>query len=121
LKYFITILIFPILFFACGGNKEEFSVKTEKVSGAVLQSSFKVWGNCEMCKETIEGSLKTDGIAAADWNTETKIILVSYDSTKINIDVIEKNIAAVGYDNIKYKGDDVAYANLPECCKYDRK
>ncbi len=110
-----------MLFFACGGNNEELTVKTEKVSGAILKSSFKVWGNCDMCKETIEGSLKADGITAADWNTETKIISVSYDSTKINLDVIEKNIASVGYDNIKYKGDAAAYAELPECCKYERK
>lgn len=122
MKYVATILLFSTLLFACDGNKnEELTVKTEKVSGAVLKSSFKVWGNCDMCKETIEGSLKADGVTAADWNTETKIISVSYDSTKINLDAIEKNIASVGYDNIKYKGDAAAYTELPECCKYERK
>jgi len=115
------LIIFSVLLFACSGNKEDLTVKTEKVSGTVLKSSFKVWGNCEMCKETIEGSLKAGGITAADWNVETKIISVSYDSTKINLDAIEKNIAAVGYDNAKYKGDNKAYAELPECCKYERK
>lgn len=116
-----SLVICSMLLFACSGNKEDFTVKTEKVSGAVLQSNFKVWGNCEMCKETIEASLKADGITAADWDTETKIISVSYDSTKINIDAIGKNIAAAGYDNIKYKGDNAAYAELPDCCKYERK
>ena len=115
------LLIASVFLFACGGNKEELTVKTEKVSGPVLKSSFKVWGNCETCKEAIEGSLKKDGIETADWNTETKIIAVTYDTTKINLDAIEKSIAAVGYDNIKYKGDDKAYAELPECCKYERK
>ena len=111
-----------MLLFACGGNKnEELSVKTEKVEGTILRSSFKVWGNCDMCKETIEGSLKKDGITEANWNDETKIISVTYDSSKINLDAIEKNIAAVGYDNLKYKGDDKAYAELPECCRYERK
>ena len=114
-------LFFTIVLFSCGGNKENLTVRTEKISGAVLKSTFKVWGNCETCKEAIEGSLKKDGITTADWNTETKIIAVTYDSTKINLDNIEKTIAAVGYDNVKYKGDDAAYANLPSCCKYERK
>jgi periplasmic mercuric ion binding protein len=115
------LLIASVLLFSCGGNKEELTVKTEKVSGSVLRSTFKIWGNCDMCKETIEGSLKKDGVEAADWNTETKIIAVTYDTTKINLDAIEKNIASVGYDNVKYKGDDKAYTELPECCKYERK
>ncbi len=120
MRYFL--FIFSILLFACGSEKKENLIaKTEKVSDAVLKSSFKVWGNCDMCKETIEGSLKKDGITSVDWNAETKIISVTYDSTKINLDAIEKSIASVGYDNIKYKGDDKAYAELPECCKYDRK
>ena len=34
---------------------------------------------------------------------------------------IKKNVAAAGYDNDAYKGDDKAYSNLPECCQYERK
>ena len=117
-----SVLIFSLLLFACGGEKKgELNAKTEKISGSVLKSTFKVWGNCDMCKETIEGALKKEGIDMADWDMETKIITVTYDSTKINLDAIEKNIASVGYDNVKYKGDDKAYAELPECCKYERK
>jgi copper chaperone CopZ len=74
-----------------------------------------------MCKETIEGSLKVDGISKAEWNTESKQMEVNYDSTKINLDAIQKHIANVGYDNDKYKGDETAYNNLHECCKYERK
>lgn len=74
-----------------------------------------------MCKETIEGSLKAEGISNSDWNKDTKMITVSYDTNKISLDQIQKSIASVGYDNEKYKGDDKAYSNLPECCQYDRK
>ena len=74
-----------------------------------------------MCKETIEGSLKVEGVTKADWSTETKMISVAYDITKITLDQIQKNIALVGYDNEKYKGDDKTYSELPECCQYDRK
>ena len=115
------IILFSILLFSCGEKKEELTVKTEKISGTVLKSEFKVWGNCDMCKETIEGSLKVDGISTADWNTESKLISVTYDSTKISLDAIEKDIAAAGYDNIKYTGNEAAYFELPDCCKYVRK
>jgi hypothetical protein len=46
---------------------------------------------------------------------------VVFDSTKITLDQIEQKVAAVGYDTEKYKGDDNAYARLPECCQYQRK
>ena len=74
-----------------------------------------------MCKETIESSLKVDGITKADWNVDSKIMTVSYDEKKITLDQIQKNIASVGYDNEKYKGDDKAYSELAGCCQYDRK
>lgn len=111
----IIIAFTTLIIVSCGSKTKTNNVVANK------QSTFKVWGNCEMCKETIEGSLKVEGMATADWNTETKIIAVSYDSTKINIDQIQKNIAFVGYDNEAYKGDDIAYRNLPECCQYERK
>lgn len=101
-------------------NSETTEMKTEITKGNTT-STFKVWGNCEMCKKTIESSLEVEGIAKADWNVDTKIITVVYDSSKITLDQIQKNIAAAGYDNEKYKGDDKAYSELAECCQYDRK
>lgn len=116
------IITFAMILIACenqSANKTSES-KTETVAGETT-STFKVWGNCDMCKETIEGSLKVEGITEVDWGTETKMIKVVYDSSKISLDQIQKNIAAVGYDNEKYKGDDYAYENLHGCCQYDRK
>jgi periplasmic mercuric ion binding protein len=84
-------------------------------------ANFKVWGNCGMCKETIESSLKVDGVSKADWNTESKQIEVSYDSTKTSLDAIQKHIADAGYDTDKYKANDVAYGKLHQCCQYERK
>lgn len=114
------VYLTALLLLSCG-NKEELTVKTELVAGTTLRSAFKVWGNCEMCKDAIENSLRAEGISEANWDMDTKIISVTYDTTQINLDGIEKSIAAVGYDNVKYKGDDKAYENLPGCCKYDRK
>lgn len=84
--------------------------------------SFKVYGNCEMCKKTIEGSLKEEkGVNFAEWNEVTKMMSVYYDPSKINEQGIQKKIAEAGYDTETEKGDDAAYKNLPGCCQYDRK
>lgn len=85
------------------------------------KAEFTVWGNCGMCEETIEGSLKTEGVSDADWNMDTKIMKVEFDSTKISLDQIQKKIADVGYDNDKYKADSLTYSKLHECCQYERK
>lgn len=117
---YIIVVLFAIA--SCNTSNEE--IKTEEttvVQNSVFISTFKVWGNCEMCKETIEKSLQVDGIKKANWNVETKIITVQYNPSVISLDQIEKNIADVGYDNIKYKGNDSAYKELPQCCQYERK
>jgi copper chaperone CopZ len=86
------------------------------------EANFKVYGNCEMCKKTIESSLKDEkGINSANWNVKTKIIAVSYDSTLIDEKGIHKKIAGAGYDTELEKGNDNAYNNLHSCCQYKRK
>ena len=84
-------------------------------------ASFKVWGNCEMCAKTIEGGLDTKGILLVNWNKDTKILDVNYDSTLIILPQIHQKVAATGYDTELLGGNDVAYANLNECCQYERK
>src|SRR6478609_5149025 len=78
----------------------------------VTKTSFKVWGNCESCKKRIEKAVKVDGVKAAEWNDETKVMTIAFVPTKITLDQIEQNIAKVGYDTEKFKGDDAAYAKL---------
>lgn len=102
-------------------SKKDPSIIRTEIHNGIATSEFKVWGNCDMCKETIEGSLQVAGVSQANWNKDEKMISVSYDTLKISLDQIQKQIASVGYDNIAYKGDDNAYGNLPGCCQYDRK
>lgn len=85
--------------------------KTEKI---------KVAGNCGMCKKKIETALKVNGINTADWNKTTKVLTVSYDSTKISNDQIQQKVAAAGYDTPKFKAPKEAYEKLDDCCQYDR-
>lgn len=82
--------------------------------------TFKVYGNCNMCKNRIEKSLSAAGIRQANWNIQTKEMKVTYDSSKINIDQIQQRITAVGHDTEKHKAADSIYEKLPGCCRYDR-
>jgi copper chaperone CopZ len=107
----LSVIGFSLFVFSCNSKSE-----AEKIS------SFKVYGNCEMCKKTIDGSLKdVKGINSANWNVEDKTMTVSFDSTKTNMSEIHKQIASVGYDTELEKGNDDAYKALHECCQYDRK
>lgn len=83
--------------------------------------SFKVYGNCGMCKNRIEKAIKLESVTSAVWNADTKEMVVTYDSSKITSDDIQKKIAAVGHDTEKYSAEDKVYKKLPGCCLYDRK
>lgn len=109
---FILILSFVSINQVIAQNKPAKTWQTE---------TFEVWGNCEMCKETIESSLDIKGVKSAKWNQKTKMITVVFNPEKITLDQIHAQIAAVGYDTEKVRGSDKAYAALPECCHYQRK
>lgn len=82
--------------------------------------TFKVSGNCGMCKKKIETAAKDAGASSATWNTDTKELTVKYKSTSTNTAKIQRGIAAVGYDNVGFKAPDAVYNKLHGCCKYDR-
>ncbi len=85
------------------------------------KESFIVYGNCGMCKRTIEGSLKDqEGVYSADWNKETKMMQVKYDQSLISLEEIKIKIAAVGYDTEENRASEESYKGLPGCCQYER-
>lgn len=81
----------------------------------------KVWGNCGMCKKTIETAGNKKKVATVVWNKDTKQAKITYDSTKTTLDVVLKRIANAGYDNEKFVANDKVYNNLHGCCQYERK
>ncbi|GAF05263.1 efflux RND transporter periplasmic adaptor subunit [Saccharicrinis fermentans] len=106
-------------------SKMDMSQKAEPTSAETKanleHAMFKVSGNCDLCKATIEKAVKgLEGINVADWNVETKQMHVSFNNDKVSLDKIHKTIAAAGYDTEMVKGNDNAYKNLPECCQYTR-
>jgi periplasmic mercuric ion binding protein len=91
------------------------------VTFAQLKSeTFKVSGNCGMCKSKIESAAKKAGASYALWDEDSKELTVKYESSSSNAAKIQKKIAAAGYDNAGYKAKDKAYNKLHGCCKYDR-
>lgn len=102
-----TILLFS--FSSC--NAQIKNTKTESV---------KIYGNCEMCEKTIETAGSVKKIANVDWNKDTKMVTITYDSTKTNQDEILKRIALAGYDSDKFLAPDDVYSKLAGCCQYER-
>ncbi|WP_126247939.1 heavy-metal-associated domain-containing protein [Chitinophaga pollutisoli] len=94
-------------------------------SSAFAQSAkketFKVYGNCNMCKKRIEKAATVDGVSKAEWNVETKMMTVSLDPAKTSGDAVQQKIAAAGHDTEKAQAADSVYTKLPGCCQYDRK
>ncbi len=82
--------------------------------------SFKVSGECNMCKKKIEKAAKEAGASFASWSPETKVLKVSYNVNTSSTGSIQQAIANVGYDTPAYKATEEAYKALDECCQYER-
>lgn len=82
--------------------------------------TVKIFGNCGMCETAIEKAANKKSISKADWNEETKMATITFDSKKTNLDAVLKSIALAGYDSDKFLAPDPAYNKLSGCCKYDR-
>ena len=82
---------------------------------------FKVAGNCGMCETRIEKAAKSvDGVSEADWNKDTKLLEVTFDTDQTDVLAIHKAVAEVGHDTEKSAAADEVYDELPGCCKYER-
>ena len=82
--------------------------------------TVKIYGNCGMCEKTIEKAGNLKDIVKIDWNVDTKMATITYDTKKTNQDEILRRIALSGYDSDKFLAPDDVYNNLHGCCQYDR-
>ena len=109
---------------ASNANEEVVSVTEDKVETIIelmgTETSFRVKGNCKMCKKTIETSaLSLDGVHKANWDVKTKQIDLVYDEQLVELMTIHNTIAASGYSTELVDLNQEAYDNLPLCCQYD--
>ncbi|HEY3387057.1 MAG TPA: heavy-metal-associated domain-containing protein [Saprospiraceae bacterium] len=97
------------------------AISTAATAQSKSTEIFKVYGNCGMCKKTIESAaIGTKGVKSASWDMEKDMITVVYDQTKTNVDKIKSAIAESGYDTDTHRAPDKAYENLHGCCQYER-
>lgn len=96
-----------------------FTISNAQIKNTVTKN-FKIYGNCEMCKGTIEKAANIKKVAHVEWNKNTKMATLTYDAGKTNHDEILKRIALAGYDSDSFLAPDDRYAKLPECCQYNR-
>jgi hypothetical protein len=93
-----------------------FAQPDQKVN--LTDTTFKVFGACEMCKGRIEDALKLKGISKALWDVDAKLLSIQFDAKKISLDKIENTILSVGHDLVNKKAKDFIYQDLPDCCHY---
>ncbi|MEY3239107.1 MAG: hypothetical protein RIR11_545 [Bacteroidota bacterium] len=82
--------------------------------------TVKIYGNCGMCEKIIENAGLQKGTAKVDWDQNTKMAQITFDSTKTNLEAVLQRIASSGYDSDQFTAPDEVYANLHSCCQYDR-
>jgi mercuric ion binding protein len=83
-----------------------------------VETTFIVDGECNMCKERIEGALDAKGVLFSEWNVETKQLFVAYRPGKISIEEIHERINNVGHDTERSSAPDSIYENIHGCCRY---
>ena len=107
----IKLMMTALLAITVNANAQIRNPKTEQIT---------VYGNCGMCENTIESAGNLKKIAKVDWDKDSKIATITYDSAKTDKNEILKRIALAGYDSDSFLAPDDVYNNLHGCCQYDR-
>lgn len=108
-KFLILICLSSMTFSRCVAQIN--NAKTENI---------KIYGNCEMCKVTIEKAAYKKQTTIIEWDKNTKVAKITYDTTKTTLDEILKKISDSGYDSDKFRAPNKVYNKLHGCCQYDR-
>jgi mercuric ion binding protein len=108
----ITSSIFMIILMMSASN----SSAQEKATSAEVK--IKTSAVCDMCKETIEKNLAFEkGIKKSVLDVDSKIVTVTYNPQKTNVEKIRLAIAKIGYDADDVPASKKAYDKLDACCK----
>ncbi len=124
-KYIIIVLIIMIplitIFLMKNNSTNNNSPDPEEIVQLMgTEATFGVKGNCGMCKKTIETAVNSlNGVIKVNWNKNTKMVDLVYDSQTIDLIAIHEAIAKSGYDTELVEHIPESYENLPLCCKYD--
>ncbi len=87
-------------------------------SNTMVTKHFKVEGVCEKCKKNIENAAYVKGVKFAEWDKNTHVLTVKYDSSKTSPEIFLKSVAKSGHDNEMFKAEEGDYNKISPCCKY---
>ena len=106
-KKLIILIIFPTLILA------------QQIQKKIVASQFMVYGNCEMCKKTIEkAALSIKGVKMAKWDIPSNQLSLIFNRKKAELINIHHAIAKSGYSTSEIKAKKEDYNKLPICCQY---
>ena len=106
-KTLIILIFFPILALAQQRQKK------------IVASQFRVEGNCEMCKKTIEkAALSVRGVKMAKWDIPSNQLSLLFNRRKVEAISIHNEIAKSGYSTTEVRAKEEDYNKLPICCQY---
>ena len=106
-KKLITLSIVLGIIIGCSGEADN---KTAEIALNTIQ--------CGMCTDKIASGLgKLEGVVKVDVDLDKKVGKVVYKAGVIDLGVIEKAIAAIGYDANDTPAESKAYSGLDMCCK----
>lgn len=109
MKYLIILLSVVFSSFAANAQSEDKDIKTD---------TLLVSGNCGMCEKRIEKAAYVKGVKRAEWDKDTKELVVTYKPSKTSKEDILKSISEAGYDSEGFTAAKEAYEKLPDCCHY---
>lgn len=110
--FFFLISAFALSLF----TGTELSAQSTKYDTITLQ----VPGVCKMCKARIEtASYDASGVKSVNWDLETEVLTAVINTKKTTRQEVADALAAAGYRSDLAEANSDAYAELPDCCKYD--
>ena len=123
MKHFSMLVIVAIAMMAIASAQLKVSADLIKADAQTLKTIIKVPTIvCGSCVTTVTNALKkVDGVKTAKVDLKKKTATVTYASTKVTVDKLEKAIADAGYDANNVRRNLEAYEKLDACCKTDSK
>lgn len=84
----------------------------------IATETYKVQGNCGMCKKRIENAAYIKGVKRADWNKETHELTIVYKPSKTTSKDVLGAVAKAGHSSETVEATEQEYNSLPKCCQY---
>ena len=106
IRLLLISIILSLSFFSCGSsNTSEADIALPTIM-------------CGMCETNIKDAFsETAGIIKVNVDLEKKSGKIYFDSNKVSISQIEKQISDAGYQANSVMANESAYDKLPRCCK----